>query len=520
MTRDASEELRAGSHEPSPGVSPWAPAFRLLGLQVLRWRYGIVAFAIAGAVIGSATKVMTPASNFATAQILFKPEGVKVFSNDLTPERYDANAQIDFVESQMGVLLSERVLSRALAHECALGAGDPAADTPAKEKPPPAGFLRLCPDPSGAAETSKGVDALRRMVAIRRAERSFLVDVTATTNSTGFSAQLANAIVNAYIDEEASERAKSSNRIAAEIHGRLDTLRRDLEAAEAKALVYRNDKNLVEVGDKLIVELRLADLNGALNAAQANVERARARLSELESAPLTSASLAGADDEADSRALVVMLDRQAQAASDLAPLAARLGARHPDLIRARSRLAEANRAVGAELAAIRASVRGALNRAVGERDNLARQVNQLSAEVTSARESQIALRALEQTVDADRTLVETFETRAQEAEQFGKIDPTDLRVASLARAPEPHSLLFGRLAWGGLGFAIFAVLAVSILALEVVLRRDLFMGDSPSQADRQAWREDEQGREAPSATGADPPKPARRRAPAPLQRYA
>jgi uncharacterized protein involved in exopolysaccharide biosynthesis len=356
-------------------------------------------------------------------------------------------------------------------------------------------------------------------VSIKRAERSFLVDVTATTDSTRFSAQLANAIVNAYIDEEASERASASNRIAAEIHGRLETLRRDLDAAEAKAQVYRNDKNLVEVGDKLIVEQRLADLNGALNTAEADVERARARLTELQSTPASSTSMAGMDDEANSRALVLMLDRRAQAEADLAPLAARLGARHPDLIKARSRLAEADRAVNAELGSIRASVKGNLNRAVAERDNLAREVSQLSIEATNARQSQIALRALEQTVDADRKLVETFETRAQEAEQFGRIDPTDLRVASLARAPEPHSLIFGRLAWGGLGFAIFAVLAVSILALQVVLRRDLFASANQTRADREAWRQDENGGEAPSETAVEPPKSSRRQPP-PLQRYA
>ncbi len=518
MTREASEKLTAGPGEPSPGASPWAPAFRLLRLQIVQQRYWIIAFAIAGVLVGAAMKMMTPVSNVATAQILFKPEGVKIFSNDLTPERFDANAQIDFVESQMGVLLSERVLSRALANQCALGDADAATNAPPRADAPPADFLRLCPDPPGGAESASAIDALRRMVSVKRAERSFLVDITATTRSTQFSAQLANAVVNAYIDQEAAERAQTASRVAAEIHGRLDALRRDLAGAEAKAQVYRNDKNLIEVGDKLIVEQRLSDLNGALNTAEANVERARARLTELQSTPSSSTSLAGMDDEANSRALVLMLDRRAQAEADLAPLQARLGARHPDLIRARSRVAEADRAVNAELKSIRGSVQGNLNRAVAERDNLARQVAQLSIEATSARQSQVALRALEQTVDADRKLVETFETRAQEAEQFGKINPTDLRVASLARAPEPHSALFGRLAWGGLGFVIFAVLAISILALQIVLRRDLSADGSQADADWEAWEQDESGDEEPSETDGAPRKSSRR--PLPLRRYA
>lgn len=459
-----------GNASPSE-AGPWAPAFSRLVLLMRLWRRRILLCATLFAGLAMAAKAVFPGNYVASEQLLFDPEGVKIFSTDVPGARQDANAQVNFVESQMGVILSERVLARVIARECALGDTAPDALETTGEVAPPPNFQRLCPN-SGSApilDTAKAIEALRKLIVVKRAERSFLVDVTATGATPEFAAQLASAVVKAYIDEDAASRAAAAARLTNELNVRLETIRREIAESEAQAEGYRSDKNLIRVGDKLLAEQKLADGATALNAAQSQLERARARVRQLETTPLSATGLGALGDETETRPLALLLDRRAAALADLAPLQSTLGARHPLLVQARSRVAETERDIAAELKTIRAAARDQFDRAVRERDNLGRSVDQLSAEVTRARRAQIALQTLEQAADANRKLLESFENRSREAAETGRIDLANLRVASQARAPEPRLFVVTMALWGFAGFVLGLLLAISGVAFLATL---------------------------------------------------
>ena len=104
----------------APTPNPWRPALRFLASRLRRWVWVILAAGCLAGLAGVAIKAfLLPNTYSATTQLLFDPHGFKVFSNDLKTGHYDANAAINFVESQMAVLQSERVLSRVIDSECA-----------------------------------------------------------------------------------------------------------------------------------------------------------------------------------------------------------------------------------------------------------------------------------------------------------------------------------------------------------------------------------------------------------------
>ncbi len=443
---------RGSTIEPDLRLDPaWTPALLQWFELAWRWRVRLLICALGGICLGMAVRLAFPGHYTAGEQLLFDPEGMKVFASDATPTRLDANAQINFVESQMGVLLSERVLSRVFARECS-----------GKGEPPPRSFAKFCGATNGPS--ARALDALRAALSVKRAERSFLVDVTAVAQTPGFAARLASDLVDSYIEEDGVTRAAAAAQLGAELEGRIDAVRRNLAESEKRAEAYRRQEDLTTIGDKLLIELKLTDATNGLDAAQSRMQLAEARMKQLETTPEDATGLGALGDDSETRPLSLLLERRSAARGDLAPLTARLGARNPELIQARSRLDAADRDIKREIASIRAAAHEQLVRAQHERETFAHSVERLTSELNRARQSQIALQALDQSVAANRKLLENFESRSREVAEMGRLDLANLRIASQAHPPVTRNLVLGLAVYGVGGFLIVLVLALAAVA--------------------------------------------------------
>ena len=462
--------LTSTLHPSTAGATgnPWRSTFeRLWTLFKRRW-WVMVLCGLLGAGLGVLARWYMPTKYSATAQLLFDPHGIKVFQNDLKITQYDANAGINFVESQMGVLQSERVYSRVITSLC--GDGKPQADgKPAPRPASYASFRNICPWSNQPDAWAKALSDLRRLMTIRRTERSFVVDVTAIGRSPELAAQLAGEVVAAYTAEEAETRAEATSRLTGELSASLATLRGALGSAEARADVYRRNKNLIRVADRLLVEQRLAAATAAMNDSQTRLDRSSARMKQIESASNAPSALGALGADADTRTLLAMIERRNAVLVELAPLAARAGARHPALVEVRSRLSEIDRSIAAEMTVIRTAARADLARSRSEQVNLAATVADLSDKLTAARQAEIELRALDQEVAASRKLVESFETRVREATEFGRIETANLRLVSKARAPQTEYLRPKLISWSIVGFVIGLILALVGMMASVLM---------------------------------------------------
>lgn len=439
---------------------PWGPTLARFFDLVRARPWLLVASALVGATVGLAGKYALPAKYESSTQLLFDPRGFKLFNNDLTIGNYDANAAINFVESQMGVLQSERVLSRLVQTAC--------MDT-GKADPDAYGLAGKCPKTDARGDWDATLALLRRALVVKRAERSFVVDVSMSGPTPEIAARRASGVVAAYLEEDAATRNDAAARLTTDLSGRLQTLRELLAQSEAKAERYRRDKNLIRVGDRLLVEQQLAAATTALNDSQIKFDRASAKQKQIETAAQSPTALGALGAEADTRALSQLLDQRNKTLVEIAPLAARVGARHPSLVAARSALSQLDRAISAEMRAIRFAARADVSRARGEQQILAATVASLSTKVTQARQSEIELREIAQEVDANRKLLESFETRSREAKEFGRIDTGNLRIVSMARAPEPQRLAPKMAIFGGLGMFLGLIFGFAILAATTLI---------------------------------------------------
>ena len=450
MDRTKGDRTVTATEEPAP----WSAALQDLRGSIKRSLGLIILLSLFGAAIGVGLKAISRGSASATAQLMLDPRGFQVLANDLTTGQYDANAAINFVESQMRLITSERVLTKVAEAE--------------REIKRPADNATVSTNTEN--ETSSRIVAYRKALKIDRAERSFIIDVTARAPDGEAAAWLANAVVKAYMEEDSLNRADAARRFTGLLTDRLDELRARLADSESKAEQLRIEKNLLGTNNGLVVEQQLNTAMAELANAQSRLMNAQGRFEQIEAAGNDPSMVATLDPTNQPPAIIALRERQTAARERLAELVQQLGDRHPQVLSARARLIETDRRVSGELGRIRAAARLDLQRARDEEAAARRTVDRLTSDLAAARKAQIQVRALEQEVEANRTLLASFETRSMETRELERINSTNSRIVSVARPPEPVNQQNAMIAWGLAGSLVGLFSAIGLIVLLQLFR--------------------------------------------------
>lgn len=437
-----------GTGLPAPRLAnTWPNALTLLYFEFRRLFVPVLALVMVLAIAAAGIRLVMPRSYEATAEMLIDPRGLQVFENELVNGQYDANAGVNYVESQIHVVLSTPVLTRALRY----AAGE-----------------TVEPGEADAPISAATIEAVRRNVGVWRAERSYLLAVTATAETPDDAAALANAIVRAYIEIDAASQADVANRVTDSLSSRLAQLREKLAASEEQVETYRRQNNLVSTDDQLIVDQQLTAAVKALGEADARLSEMRVRHDQLLAANIsTIATIASAEDQSRLNAL---FDRQVAAKQEYARLSTQLGARHPSLQLVSGQISEIDRLLQAEFVRITNSSATALSRAEQEHARAEEIVANLTQKSTTARQSSIELRTLQEQVRSDQALLASFETRSREMAEFARIDSANIRQISPAYAPEPSMGLRNVILWGIAGAFLAGLIGAAFAVLRVILR--------------------------------------------------
>ena len=294
---------RGSSH---PDGNPWSLAFVTLAAQARRQFWLIAAVSLFFGVAGVTARILLPKTYKATVQVLIDPRGFRVFSNDLQTAQLDANTEINFVESQMGVIKSERVLLRVI-----------------REQQRPNALSSQISD----LDESRALALLQRATTVQRLERRFIIDVTVSDSSPSRAAMLANGTVKAYMDQDAIDRNEAAKRLTDELTGRLERLRQNFREAGEKVQSFRTKNGLVGAQDKLVIEQRLTEATTTLSIAESREAQLQGKLSQLANPSNLMNTIGAIGTDPDSRSLLLLLEAQAAAQNDLGQLAGSLGER-------------------------------------------------------------------------------------------------------------------------------------------------------------------------------------------------
>ena len=278
---------------------------------------------------------MTPPSYTSSSVLFINPNPSRIVKEDaITPN--STGADLAIVDSQVAIIGSETMMLR-LVDALSLDKDSEFTGTGPLTK-----LKTLFFGPSAEPTSLKALAATKvaKRIKIIRAQRTYIVEIEVTASSPTKAAQINDALVSLYMENQASARADDERRANELINSRLGELRDQVRQAEDRVDDFKQRNRITVSEGGIFDEQQLGKLNGELVSARATAAEAKSRLAAVRAARASSEALDFMPEAVKSPTIQRLREQHAQVSRRVASLASQLKSRHPVLIEARSQLGE------------------------------------------------------------------------------------------------------------------------------------------------------------------------------------
>jgi succinoglycan biosynthesis transport protein ExoP len=386
----------------------------------------------------------------ATATIVIDTRGAHPVGNQQAPA--DWQSESSYIESQ-GELMHSPATLRGVVESLHLDQNPLFAPTghPGPVARLMAALKRVIPgtqqnggglDPAAQAQ-ARAMAALSRMLSVARVGTTSVVNVGVTTTDRTLSAELANAVTEAYMAQQLVAISETTRRAGDWLHNRIGELREQAVTADRAVQEYKAEHGIVDVGTAsgvgLMNEQELGELNSQVAAAQTRVADAQARYERAKASTVDGVSSGMLPDALRDPVMTTLLQQYSDAARRETDLRSRMGPNHGAVLLQHKTVQELQGSIQAELARLTETYRGDFEVAEG---NLKGMQAKLDQQVKAAAQTNIQrseLRSLESSAQAYRQIYESFLQRFTQAMQDQSYPISDARVAAVAVPPMDRS---------------------------------------------------------------------------------
>lgn len=437
-----------------------------------RWRLVIAACFLGFVMLGLiVTLLMTPKYTAAsTIEISRESDRVTNFQG---VEREASIADQEFYQTQYG-LLSSRTLSENVARELRLidspeffAMFDTFSDDPA---------LEMVNGHYSAATRSRrhqiAGEILLDNLGVSPARLSRLVEIRFTSPDANFSAKVANAWAQQFIETNLSRKSEATaygrevlQRQLAEYKARLDESQRQLVAYASREQIINlpaQGTGSSSVGDRSIVSDDLSALNTALNVAVADRIAAEARFRQAGSTGASTEVLRNS-------AINNLRERRAELMADYNRLLVQFQPDYPTVVQVKAQIDQLDQSIVREESRVLSSYQSEYRQALQRESELRSRVSGLKDDYLSLRRRSIQYNIFQQEVDTNRALYDGLLQRFKEIGVAAGVGVNNIAIVDPALAPRKPSsprLLLNLLASAALGLLIGALIALGLEQLD------------------------------------------------------
>jgi len=303
------------------------------------------------------------------------------------------------------------------------------------------GGKKAAPVTPGSAEAEKQavIAAVGKQLTVRRVGLTYSITISFQSTSAMKSATIANAFADAYIRSQLTAKFDATRQANSFLNTRLDTLRTQLQEADAAVSNYRVANNLLSSEGTTLTEQEISAYNQQLAQARAQQAEDEAR---LRTARAQLAAGSNGDDVGEALSSQVVQNLRAQRAvvsGRVAEMSGRYGERHPDMVRAQRELADIDQQIQAEIRRIvsnlEARVRVSQQRTASVESSLGGARGTLAANSAAS----VHLKELEGNAEAARNVYQSFLDRYKQTGAQEGVEQADARVVSHAVPPTHQS---------------------------------------------------------------------------------
>lgn len=427
-----------------PAVGGIGSPMRILWLSV--WQ--ILGLAAVGAGIGGAYSFWVEPEYRATTTLLIEPKEANVVEIDKV---YDSSSVLREYQRTQYELLRSRELAEAIVNSLQLEAHPAYAEDVAKMRAGDSSLrarigsfvqshARSIYDAldmgTYLARRETLVDVVVDQLAIRPVPNTYLVEISYRAPDPKLAADVANEVVNRFVERERSARAGITEEAVGWLTERLEQSRNELQASEARLQQFLEDQNLVNVGGaRGLAEDEITEQTRRLREARlrreqmanvySKIRAAGSRIELLQEIPLIQEDPLVRDTKAAYLSAKESLDQ----------LGPRYGAKHPTRITAQARFDAARSAYFTQLRIRADGLRSEYELADSMVRDMQANVDRSMSRIQNLDRKDYELRVREREVQANRELYETFLKRFKETEATSDLQPGNVRVIDRATVP-------------------------------------------------------------------------------------
>jgi uncharacterized protein involved in exopolysaccharide biosynthesis/Mrp family chromosome partitioning ATPase len=330
------------------------------------------------------------------------------------------------MESQLVIARSQRVMRRALSSDKAQAALQ--AECLAENGE---GFGGDCERLFNRMD--RLFDYTSTRFAIGAVGRSRVIDISYTSSEPQVAADMANALITAYLEVQRETVAEGQESAASWLRAEASSLNDEIRALDKQIADYRAENGLVRGASGPVGSERLTAISGQLAAAEAAQATASARLAEIRDVALGGSANSTAVLE--SRTIGDLKQRIIEAEAQLANAETSLGPAHPRLRARVDELRNLNSRLASEIERVTQNAQKQYEAATERVTLLSQQLNNAKTEVSTATGGEVFIEDTVRNAEIKRQQYADLAGRINQLEVERRVRSGNVRLVSEARVP-------------------------------------------------------------------------------------
>ena len=317
----------------------------------------------------------------------------------------------------------------------------------------------------------------------KRIGLTYVIEISYSSAKPERAAQIANALADAYINDQFDAKYQSARRAGNWLADRIRELKDQASSADRTIADFKSQNNIIDAGGRSISEQQVAELNSQILAARTGTAEAKARLDRIDQIMQSDVREATVTDTLRSDVVSKLRSQFLDLANREADLSARYGSSHLAAVNLRNQMREIAKSIAAELARIAETYKSDYQIAKQREDEAQRALDAAVARSQVSGQAEVQLKELESNSQTYRSLYENFLQRYTESIQQQSFPITEARIISTAGRPakrsSPKTVLVLATALGSglvLGFGIGLMRDLSDRAIRTTDQAEAIVG--------------------------------------------
>ena len=440
-----------------------AAEFLQSAINFVRRQYVVIAFAVAlTTIIGIVYLITAPPSFTAYARMIIDTRKVQLFQQqsimgDLGIDSAAVESQVELLKSQ-NIALGVVKANHLTENPDFVGSGSTwwgAISGAVFGASPP----EVSSDPQ---LTQRAAGAVIGGLSVKRVGLTYIIEIGFQSKSPDTSAQIANAVVDAYVRDQLDAKFQATHRASAWLQDRIAELKEQTATAERAVEDFKQRNNMISADGKLVNEQQLAELSSQLVIARKRTADTQARVDRIDTILRGDAVNATVTDSLNNGVVNKLRERYLDSKNKEADWSARFGPNHLAAVNLRNQMKGILASIREELERLAETYKSDLEIAKLNQDAAEKELAAVVAQSQEANQDKVTLRGLESSAKTFRTQYDSFLQRYMETVQQQSFPVTEARMISAAasgfktspvtRSVLSFALLGGVLLGAGLGW--------------------------------------------------------------------